>query len=204
MLDVHLPFSLHHSREDQYRFFGNEGNSSTSTLNESTHHDQVFLDAACDGPIPLELNVTPCEVREALYNERLISDLLRIGISNEHCLFYSAVVAQHNIRPVTGTADGVRAALIQHLFSGECLVRGGPQCKDVVCGEQWPQQVGIKVIDLVIRWVDSNQLSTKDLRYICASLDLPASNTNQRRSLLSKLMTQTTSHQRDGCQRAHA
>ena len=44
-----MPFSLHHSGEDQYQIFGNDNSISINPTNESMHHDQVFLDAACEG-----------------------------------------------------------------------------------------------------------------------------------------------------------
>ena len=131
-------------------------------------------------------NVTEYEVREALYNERLISDLIRIGTSDEHWLFYSKVAVEHNIKPVMGTADGVRTALLQHLFSGECQAQGGPQCKDVVSGAQCPQSVAVRMIDLVVGWIDDSRFSTHDLQYICYSLGLTSAGVQPWRVLLSK------------------
>lgn len=96
---------------------------------------------------------------------------------------------KHNIRLALGLADGAWTALIQHLFQGECLAQGGLQCKEVVTGERWPQLVGIKLIDVVVDWVDNGQLSTRELQYICESLELVESDTRRRCSLLSKLVS---------------
>ena len=146
------------------------------------------------GMIPLNPNpvnnVSECEVREALYNECLISDLIRIGTSDEHWLFYSKVAVEHNIKPIMGTANGVRTALLQHLFSGACQAQGGPQCKDVVCGARYPQSVAVQMIDLVIGWIDDSQFSTHDLQYICYSLGLTSAGVHLQCFLLSKF----TSH----------
>ena len=195
MVDTYLPFSLQHFRSGQYRFSRAEHDSGTVNPEMSGRHGQAFLDEACSDMIGSNErigtdNVKQREAQNYVYNEELIYELVRIGVSNEHWLFYSDCIAQHNITPMAATAEGARTALLQHLFSGDCVLGKGMQCTSVVRGERWSQSVGIRLIDLTCEWVDENRLSTADIGIICRALGLQSSNTNKRRSLLSKLANQ--------------
>jgi hypothetical protein len=207
IIDSFLPFSLLHSKEDQYRFSRDPGESPAAFSSgggvNSGHghgssalddfHEQAFLDGACNRGIldaPDGVNVTQRDsVLEPVYNPELIFDLIQTCVSDEPFLSYAKVIYDHNICPAVGSADGVRVGLLQHLFSGGCLLQQGDGCKGIVHGKGWEQSVGIKMIDLTSEWADSGKLSTRDLMCICRALGLLPSVTKQRRSLLSKLAT---------------
>ena len=184
-VDTYLPFSLQHFRSGQYRFSRAEHNSGTDNPEMSGRHRQAFLNEACSNMIGSNErigtdNVKQREAQNYIYNEELIFELLRIGVSNEHWLFYSDYIAQHNITLMVATAEGARTALLQHLFSGDCVLGKGMQCTSVVRGERWSQSVGIRLIDFTCEWVNDNRLSTADIGIICRALGLQLSNTNKR------------------------
>ena len=196
VLDEFLPFSLLHIRTDQYRFSGVVSQAPASEVNNTStiagYHDQVFLDRACrrffsPPSSQAEANVTRCETYEPIYNDDLILELIRTGLSNEHWLLYSKVVSEHSITPTVATADGAREALLCHLFPGGCLSGNGTQCRQVVKDEQSSESIAIRIIDLVLEWVDCDKLLTQDLARICNAIGLVPSVTRQRRSLLTKL-----------------
>jgi len=140
--------------------------------------------------LPHSDNVTQCDpVPEPVYNHDLIFDFIQNCVTNEPLISYANIVSGHGVSPIVGTADGVCAALLHHLFSGECLMQKGTGCRNVVRGEEWPQSVGIKIIDFVSEWVDSNKLSSGNLIRVCQRLGFPPSATGQRRSSLSRLAT---------------
>ena len=205
--ETFLPFSLLHTRADQYRFATDLdvgpasgcGTAFASRVVGSAHpeyvfagyHEQAILDAACSHiassqPEQSGGNVTRCDPAP-VYDSNLILELLRACVSDEQYLSYAKVVSEHKITPAVGTADGVRAELIRHLFSGGCLLQKGIGCKEIVSGEVWPQSVGIRMIDLTSQWLDSGSLTSKDMGKICHALELVPSATKQTRSLLSKL-----------------
>ena len=193
--DTFLPFSLWHARADQYRFsdgMPSVENASHDNSSEFCRNDQAFLDGHCKQffapPHQHGGNdVTPSEIHDPTYNEELIFDLIRKGVSDESWLSYSRVVAEHSITPRVATADGAREALLEHLFSGDCVSHKGVECKAIVQGERWPQSVGIRMIDLLAEWTDNRKVSTKELEGVCKALGILPSATQLRRSLLSKL-----------------
>jgi len=205
IVDTFLPFSLLHARRDQYRFsqgldeespMPNERggvfhNSETGHVPLPGYHDQIFLDVSFKQTFsnpPNDDNVTRRDpIRDPIYNHDLIFDLIRNCMTDEPLISYSRIVLEHNVSPPIGTADGVRAALLHHLFSGGCVVEKGTACKDIVHGEEWPQSFAIRIIDLVSEWVDSNKLATGSLIRMCRMLGFVPSATSQRRSSLSKL-----------------
>jgi hypothetical protein len=215
--DAFLPFSLLHKKLEQYRFSGEPQSSTADDSNYDpelvNYHKQAYLDITCSRIIsPARLgvgdNVTQSEVHEhmkqsevhnedslseaqgPIYNEKLMFDLVKLGVSENHWLFYSKVISEHSICPTVTTADGVRAALLQHLFSGDCLSHLGVQCIDVVRNEMWPQSMGVKLIDLVCKWADEDTISTRDLSYICNALEPMPSMTGRRLSLMRMLARQ--------------
>jgi len=209
--DRFLPFSLLHTRQDQYRFSHGLHEQSTSAPEQggdnassrktppllTGYHEQAFLDSFCRQTLlnpPNGDNVTQCDpIPEPVYDKDLIFDFIQNCVSDEPLVSYAKVVFEHNVSPVVGTADGVRSALLHHLFSGGCLLQKGTACKEIVRREKWSQSVGIKVIDLISEWVDGEKLSTGILKRVCRMLGLVSSVTKQRRSLLSKLATQRRS-----------
>lgn len=197
--DTFLPYSLLHNWSDQYRFSGGAPSGSGTAIGTAStiagYHNQAFLDATCRNLIsrPSQQdsdNVTQREVHDAVYNDDLILELVRVGLSEEHWLFYSKVISEHMIQPNVATADGARVALIKHLFFGECVSKGGIQCKTVVQGERWPETMGMRVINLVSKCLDKNELSMNNLAYMCNALGLAPSKTQQRRLMLGKLARQ--------------
>lgn len=195
--EAFLPFSLLHSRAGQYRFATEAPElrdtcSSSGPYSSAGHHEQATLDAACQPALsssPVGGNVTPHDPTPT-HNQNTILDLLRTCVSDERYMFYAKVVSEHQIIPTVGTAEGVRNELIRHLFSGRCHSHQGSGCSEVVCGEDWPQSIAIKLIDLTCQWVDEGVLSSKDLGSICQGLGILPGKTQQRRSLLLKLAAQ--------------
>ena len=114
------------------------------------YHEQAILDAACQGITlqPFDSNMTQHD-QMPTYNLNTILKLVQTCLSNEPYLFYAQVISDHDITPTVGTADGVRVALIQHLFSRGCHSQHGAGCKEVVHADSWPQSVAIKMINLM-------------------------------------------------------
>ena len=122
-----------------------------------------------------------------IYNTVVLLKLLRLCVSGKGYLFYAKILSEHDVSPPVGTADGARAELLRHLFSGCCVLQHSTGCREVVSGEKWSHPIGIKMIDLTCQWVDEGKLTTDDLGYICEALDGVTYAGQQRRSLLSKL-----------------
>jgi hypothetical protein len=199
-LDEFLPFSLLHSRADQYRFSGTRpasGNEEVDPVGHDVHH-QFFLDDLhrsfiSDVSPEYGDNVTQREVQKPYYDEEQILNLIHMGVSNKTWLDYSQVIEDHSIKPTVATADGAREALLQHLFSGRCTSCQKPGSVNVVVNENCLISMGVKMIDLVTEWFDNGKLSVRDLAIICKSIGIVPSATKQKRLLLSKL----TIHRRD-------
>ena len=197
-LDSFLPYSLLHTREDQYRFpsglsleASGEGVSTSGGYAFAGHHEQASLDVAWNRLIGTPLkphggNVTQHDPTPT-YNADIILEILRDCVSDKQWLYYAKLVSEHGVTPCVGTADGVRAAIIEHLFSGGCIAQRGVGCRAVVSGEKWSQSGAIKMIDLTCKWVDEGLLTTKDLAYICRTLEGDRCTMKERRKLLVHL-----------------
>ena len=195
--DSYVPFSLLHRKGDQFRFSGSPATKLSDDPNlegqiEAGYHEQILFDGDCRRILPerqlRSLNtVTQCEELCPDYNSKIILDFLRMSVSDEDWLFYSQIVADHAVTPTIATADGVRTALIQHLFSGRCVHGQGSACKNLVVGEKWDLSAGIKIIDFALEWVDTGVLTKCALLRIARALDLIPASTRQKRSVLSKM-----------------
>lgn len=170
---------------------GCRGETTSGPYAAAGYHEQATLDAACSGivslqPQPCGSNVTQHDT--PVYNTNAVLQLIRDCVSNDSYMSYTKLVFEHGVTPTVGTADGTRAALLQHLFCGGCAAGQGAGCKTVLYGEKWPQSAGIKIIDLTCKWMDDSVLTTKDLVYICQALEGPIVS-KQRRWLLAKLVS---------------
>lgn len=130
----------------------------------------------------------PREVPDPVYDEGLLFKLVQTGLSDQPWLSYSKDIYEHGVVPTVANAEGARAALLQHVFAGDCVKHRGNMCKEVVKGEKWAQSVGVKSLDLVMLWHDQGKLEIQDLNRICQVLGLSSSATHQKRSVLSKLV----------------
>ena len=66
--------------------------------------------------------------------------------------------------------DVFRSEFIRHMFAGTRALCPGSECTAVVKGEQWPQTVGIRVIDNTLQWVEQDALSIEDFVRIYGAL----------------------------------
>ena len=83
--------------------------------------------------------------------------------------------------------DTFREAFIKLLFSGACVLQSGTACRLVVTNEQSPENMGVRMIDRTLEWFDDGMLSLTALSMICHALDIPASPSQEKRSLLCRM-----------------
>jgi hypothetical protein len=203
-----LPFSLLHTRDDQYRFSVNspsvEERPASTTASHgagslviphtmAAFHEQVFFDATCQHmlfspPTPdVGENVNPHD-HHPIYDMKLVLELLRTCLSNGEPAFWAGVSRDHHIKVSITSVDALRTEMICHLFSGACVLHHGPQCMAVVDGERWPHSMSIRAIDSLLEWMDEGSLTLNDLICICRALGITSGALQNRKSLQKQLV----------------
>ena len=74
---------------------------------------------------------------------------------------------EHKVTSTLTNMDVLHSEFIRHMFFGTCVLCPRSECTAVVKGEQWPQTVGIRVIDKHVAMGGTRHL---EYRRFCAYL----------------------------------
>lgn len=155
-------------------------------------HEQAIFDATCQHTVlqpPMTsagVNVTPHNM-EPVYDMNRVLLLLRTCAQTDRYAFYVKAAHEHNVKVLITSLGSVHAALIEHIFSGACVLNEGSGCKEVVSNEKWPPAMGIAIIDAVLKWMEQGILSMEEFTHMCGVLGMASDSKQQRRSLIIKL-----------------
>ena len=123
------------------------------------------------------------------YDMNFILQLLRACLQDDQPAFWAKVLHEHQVKSVLTNMDPLHTDFIRHIFSGTCVLCPGSECKAVMSHEQWPQSMGICVINNTLQWLEQDALSVEEFTCICKALNiLPTGKNNKTRSLVRKLV----------------
>ena len=215
--DRHLPFSLLHERQAQYRFSGEPSSSRNGTVGPSAvdaglgvhdhmspgFHHQVVFDLNCQRILPESSSFPSVENTDnrdnCIYRDNCIPrdipeydmprilELLQSALHERDVGFWAQVLYDHRIEATTNDVDSFRIAFVKHLFSGACVSQIGPGCRLVVTNEQSLEIFGINMIDATLDWVDKGVLTLADYSVICSSLEITTTSSHKKRALHSAM-----------------
>ena len=124
---------------------------------------------------------------DPVYDMNLVLQLLQSCFATEQFDFWGKILHEHQITTSLTHVDAFRDAFIQHMFSGTCVLHHGSGCKAVVAHERWPQSMGIRMIDCMLKWVERDALSLINCTRICDALGIQLAATQKKRSMRIKL-----------------
>ena len=203
--DRFLPFSLLHTREDQF-CFSNNNTSLWSGLSPPPYpvpaqvqgnpfglagfHEQAVLDANCQSisfssSMPSVVDNVTSRDTPAILNTKLILERICACLVNRDTSFWAEVEADHPYHVDFTDVGAFRACFIRHIYSGECAQAKGTGCRKFTC-HQSPQVVAIALIDTTLQWLQEGVLAMDDFAYICSALDITMMSKEIRKSLKVK------------------